>query len=439
MISERTNKSTKVIRRIVICGLVLMVGVIGMSALAKMRQPPAKVIPKERPLSVEVQKAELENVPVIITGYGEVKALDVVSISSEVSGKVIYLHPRLEAGEVISKGEVLFRIDPSDYEASLKGAEATVDQLKAAILRLDKQQEIDQERLKTLKRNRELAKAQYDRTQRLFMNENIGTLSGVEQAEQAFNAATDQVVQMTRAIELYPIQIKESEANLASAQAKKRSAKIRLLRCMVQSPFDARIKTVSLETGQYVAPGVKVLTLANDSVLEIWIPLDSRDAGQWLQFNGKRGRDKTAWFNGLEKVACTIQWTEESSDTTWNGILHRIVKFDQQTRTLTVAIRIAGPNISANNSEALPLVEGMFCSVKIPGRMLSNVIRLPRWAVSFDNTVYLATDHRLKTVPVEVARIEGEETFVSAGINPGDHVIITRLVDPLENALVEIK
>ena len=67
MIPEKTNKSTKVIRRIIICGLVLLVGVVGMSALAKIRQPPVKVLPKERPLSVEIQKAKFENVPVVIT------------------------------------------------------------------------------------------------------------------------------------------------------------------------------------------------------------------------------------------------------------------------------------------------------------------------------------------------------------------------------------
>ena len=37
-----------------------------------------------------------------------------------------------------------------------------------------------------------------------------------------------------------------------------------------------------------------------------------------------------------------------------------------------------------------------------------------------------------------VARIEGDAAFVSGGLNPGDIVITTRLIDPLENALLEI-
>jgi len=80
----------------------------------------------------------------------------------------------------------------------------------------------------------------------------------------------------------------------------------------------------------------------------------------------------------------------------------------------------------------------MFCSVKIPGRNLNNVFKLPRQAVSFENTVYLAVDNRLKTVPVKVARIEGESAYVADGLNVGDMVIITRIIDPLENTLLEI-
>jgi multidrug efflux pump subunit AcrA (membrane-fusion protein) len=438
MIPNPTHSSVKVVRRILICGLVLVAGVIGMSALAAMHKPPAKGVPAERPLSVEVQNAELETIPVTITGYGEVRVLDKVSMASEVSGTVVYVHPRLEAGEVIPQGEVLFRVDPSEYEAALKASQAAVEQLKADIQRLNKQYEIDQKRLKPLERNRELAKAQYERIQGLLINEKIGTLAGVEQAEQALNVSTDQVVQIMRAIELYPIQVRLARANLAATQAKLETANIHLRQCELRAPFDARIKSVDLETGQYITPGLRVLTLANDSVLEIWVPLDSRDAGQWLRFNGKRGRDTTAWFNGLEKVACTVNWTESDSDDAWNGMLHRIVKFDPQTRTLTVAIRIDGPNLTADTTATLPLVEGMFCSVEIPGKTLPNVFRLPRWAVSFDNTVHLAAEQRLRTVPVEVARIEDGEAFVSAGIHPGDQVIITRLVNPMENALLDI-
>ena len=67
------------------------------------------------------------------------------------------------------------------------------------------------------------------------------------------------------------------------------------------------------------------------------------------------------------------------------------------------------------------------------------MIRLPRWAVSFENMVYVSVNNRLKTLPVEVARTEGEDAFITNGLNAGDIVITTRLIDPLENALLDLK
>ncbi len=147
----------------------------------------------------------------------------------------------------------------------------------------------------------------------------------------------------------------------------------------------------------------------------------------------------TAWFATLKPVECAIRWTEDKTGSPWIGILNRVVKFDQQTRTLTVAIRVTADSAKGKGNRVLPLVEGMFCTVDIPGRTMRDVYRLPRQAVSFENRIYLASaEGRLKTVDVTVARIEGEFVFVDQGLNPGDTVILTRLIDPLENALLDI-
>ncbi|MDM8523600.1 biotin/lipoyl-binding protein [Desulfococcaceae bacterium HSG8] len=438
MESRKSSRSfLNVIIRLVICAAVIFIGVAGMRTLAKMKKPPAEAKYEERPMRVEVLRVETEDVPIAITGYGEAKALNVVSLAPEVSGKIVAIHPKLEVGEMISKGDILFKIDPQNYKASDREAGATVRQLKNTIARLKKQYEIDRERMKTIERNRELAKAEFERIRSLFESDSVGTRSGVDRAEQAFNAAADQADQMAQTVQLYPIRIREAESSLSAARAGLSIARVNLKRCEVRAPFDGRVKEVALETGQYVTPGLSVLTLADDSVLEMRVPLDSRDARKWLLFSNENHK-KTAWFNSLHPTPCKLRWTEDTGDHYWEGRLHRVVKFNQQTRTLTVAIRIKAKNALSEGAEKLPLVEGMFCSVEIPGKTLQNVMRLPRWAVSFENTVYVSAGKRLKTLPVEVARVQGEETFVAGGLAPGDMVITTRLVDPLENALLEI-
>ena len=146
----------------------------------------------------------------------------------------------------------------------------------------------------------------------------------------------------------------------------------------------------------------------------------------------------TAWFAALKPVECTIRWTEDKTGTAWIGTLNRVVAFDQQTRTLTVAVRVTATSATSNGNRTLPLVEGMFCTIDIPGRTMHDVYRLPRQAVSFENKAYLVNaDNRLETVDVRVERIEGDYVYVGQGLNPGDTVIVTRIIDPLENALLE--
>jgi len=439
MESESLSKSNgKVIRRIVICLMVLSVGIAGMLGLASLKKPPTQAKHEGRALRVEALNIDVEDVPVMITGYGEVKALDVVSIAPEVPGKIVEIHPRLEVGEILHKDELLFKIDSRDYVAARDSARASVRQWENGIARLKKLYTIDRDRLKTIERNQELAYAEYERVQELFAKDSVGTRSGVDGAERAANNAADLARQLEQAVLLYPIQIREAESSLAAAHAALATAEANLERSEVRSPFAGRVKLVSLERGQYVVPGQGVLTLANDATLEIEVPLDSRDARQWLRFRKGGSNGETGWFNDLEPARCTIRWTEGREGHVWHAQLHRVVKFDQQTRTLTVAIRIEAQQALSEDPEALPLVEGMFCAVEIPGRAMQGVIRLPRWAVSFENTVYVSSDSRLKTVSVEVARVQGDEAFVSRGLAPGDVVVVTRLIDPLENSLLEL-
>ena len=434
MYSENESKpKNRILFRAIVVSAIIFVGIVIAGGFMSFRKPPPQMPIPEPALQVEVLDAKPENVPVAITGYGEVRVLNEVSITPEVSGKVVKIHPRLEPGEVIEEGEIIFRIDPRDYEAAHIEARATVAQMESSLTRMKRQYEIDRERLKTIQRTGELSKQQYERVKGLFVVDKVGTQSGVDQAEQTFNNASDQQEQMAKAVELYPLQIKETESNLLSTKSRMETAKIRLERCTIKSPFDGRIKSVSVEKGQYVSPGMSVITLADDSVLEIQVPLDSRDANKWLPFDDNTNNTSNAWVKGLKQVKCKVRWTESTSADYWEGTLNRVVKFDEQTRTVTVAIRIQGTEALSINHGSLPLVEGMFCSVEVPGKILQNVYRIPRWAVSFENTVYVAIDNKLKTVPVKIARAQGDNAYISEGLEPGDRIIITRLIDPLDN------
>jgi len=432
-------RAKQIVTRVILCLTVLLFGLLAMNRLSTLKKPPTEAKRTERALQVEGTIVKTEDVRVFLTGYGEIKTLNTVSISPEISGRVVNVHPRLESGEIIPRDATLFEIDSRIYAATLQEAEASLQQLKNTVLRLEKQFALDRERQKTIKRNQELAELEFKRIQQLYEVNEVGTRSGVERTEQAYNTAVDQADQMARALALYPLQIQEVNSGIEAAKARFAIAEVNLHRCRVTSPFTGRIKLVSIETGQFVTPGQALVTLADDTLLEIQISLAAEDARQWLLFDHNPSGNQATWFSKPTPVTCTLRWTENPETDHRTGILDRVVQFNPQTRTLTVAIRIAAENTQMGEHSPFPLVEGMFCMVDIPGKMLQNVVRLPPWSVSFENTVYLATEEsRLKTAPVTVIHAEGENVFVSDGLTPGQTVVTTRLSDPLENALLAI-
>jgi len=423
--------------RLLVATDVLLLGVVTMLGLSRLKEPPRQVPPPKPRIRVEAKVMRPEDVQVFITGYGEAQALKQVRLSPEVAGRVLKVRADLVAGRFVQADEILFEIDRRDYLAAYKDARATLSRIANTIERMRREQQIAEGRLENMERNRDLALSEFERLKKLYHESQIGTQSQVDAAERSYISAVDQLSQMSQAVQTYPMQIREVGYQLESAKAAVFRAATNLKRCSVRAPFSGRLGDIAVEQGQYVAPGQALVQLVDDTVLEIRVPLDGADARQWLDFGGKRGSVGRSWFSDPRQAPVSVRWTEDTVDHRWSGALHRIVSYNKQTRTLTVAVRIAGRTTNSGKS-TLPLVEGMFCAVTIPGKIMRQVYRLPRWAVSANDTVYAEVGGRLKTLPVVVARAQNDEAFIGGGLKSGDNVITTRLVNPLENSLLEI-
>ena len=444
-------KSLSWIIKGVLCVVVLMIGWMIAGGLIAQRKPPPQAQLNERAVRVQVQTARFEDVPVMITGFGEVRTRDISRVAPGIGGQVVAVHPRLEVGEIIRAGEVLFKIDPRDYQARLDEAQSAVLQLDTNIKRIRKQHSIDKNRLKTFERSRDLAKEDFERSRRLLANDSIESQSVVDAREMTYNNAEDQYALLAQSIDLFALRLLEAESNLASANATKRRAEADMDRTVVETDVDLRVKEVSLELHQYLSPADVVLTLADDSVLEIAVPINSREARKWLRFNKNTGSDTRAWFNDLTRVPVKVAWTEAPDEHIWKGTVHRVERFNEKTRTLTVIVRVEGSDAVSPKAGNMPLVEGMFCRMEIPGETATRVVKLPTEAVAFDReatgyqTVYVVNRHeetgevRLKSKAVKESHIAGDFIYISEGLEAGDLVITTRLINPLENILLELE
>lgn len=423
--------------RLVLVAAILTAGYYVGDTLAKMKKPPALEKAAEIPLSVECMRVAFDDYTPKVDGYGTVRSARRVLISPEVGGTAVYVKSPLEAGIYVEEGEVLFRIDSRTYKLSLESAEAECDALAAQIDRVKQQQRNDERRLKILHRSLELAVKRYDRLKNLYETQQVGTLSDVETAEGAVVNQENQIALLVNSLALYPRQLAELSASLASSEVRRNAAALDLEKTEVTAPFRGRLAGVSLEENQYLTPGTPVLTLVDDRSLEIPISLDSMEVRRWLVLEpNTEGAASEGWYRQVAGAGAIIQWTEAPEDFTWPARLDRVERFNPDTRTV-IAVVTPDASASRGGNPGLPLAEGMFCTVEIPARHTVNCVRVPRTAVTHEQTVHLAEENRLRTRPVALVHEDADYAYIHGDLEQGELIIVTRLVNPLEGRLLE--
>lgn len=416
--------------------LVLLTATLIAVLLIQFSEKPAQIDPPEPSLSVRVAPAVAETHSATLRGFGVARALREATLSAEVPGRVVEKPRLLREGDRVRAGEVLLKLDDRDFVAAVREAEAGLTQLEATAELLRIQEESDRERHALARRARDLARAEFERVHRLFREENIGSASLVDATEQAYTQAATQWTLLEQALALYPSRRRELEANTLAMQARLDRAKTQLERTALTAPFDGRLTMAAAEVGDQIVPGQPLFGVADLNALEIRVPLELAEVRRWLPLERVEETDGPAWFPSVPNLPVRVVWREGRRELAWQGTLHRIINLDATTRTVHVAVRVAGPD-TLDPEHALPLTAGMFCRVEIPGRTLENVFALPRASVTFDGRVYVADgDMRLRSREVEILRAEGERVFVR-GLEPGEPVITTRLIAPLEGSLLE--
>jgi hypothetical protein len=89
---------------------------------------------------------------------------------------------------------------------------------------------------------------------------------------------------------------------------------------------------------------------------------------------------------------------------------------------------------------AVPLRVGTFVKASIEGRVLDNIIKIPRSSLLEGSRVGLvADDNLLKIVPVTVSSGDDRYYYISAGLKDGDQVVTSALGTPIEGLKLRVK
>src|SRR5436853_1340694 len=75
-------------------------------------------------VEVRIEPVEKRDLVASVTASGQVRPQTKVDISSDVSGKIMKLS--VKEGQMVSKGQFLLQIDPTNFEAAVQRSEASI-------------------------------------------------------------------------------------------------------------------------------------------------------------------------------------------------------------------------------------------------------------------------------------------------------------------------
>lgn len=229
-------------------------------------------------------------------------------------------------------------------------------------------------------------------------------------------------------------------AALDEARASLEQAELDLQRTVVRAPFDGRVRERHVDVGQFVSPGQKLGRIFAVDYAEVRLPIQTDDLAHLeIDLQGaSTGEDLGGTQVSLTGRLGGREWT-------WPARLMRAeAAIDEQTRMLHVVARIdnpygvvlaegQAPDAPEGSRDAeeftagmVPLPAGLFVTAEIAGRVLGNVIVLPPMALRDDDRVFVVDDEdRLRIRDVSVVRKERSRVIVDAGLDPGDRVVIS--------------
>lgn len=126
------------ILKIILAAAVLALGGVAFYRLSPWPETGSGTAPRAAPPApVTVARAAIQDVPLVLDVVGRAEAYESVTLKARVDGQVAVL-PFVE-GQAVAAGMVLARLDPADFDARLRQAEANLarDQAQLAKARLD--------------------------------------------------------------------------------------------------------------------------------------------------------------------------------------------------------------------------------------------------------------------------------------------------------------
>lgn len=195
------------------------------------------------------EKVQRQNIQKVVNAAGEVRAIQLVTVGAQVSGKIETLY--VTVGQVVKKGDLIAEIDSTTQQNEVDINKAKLNSYEA--------------QLAAAKVSLKIAEKKYKRTQAL-RKQNAASAEDLEDAEDVYETAKSKVTELDSTI-------KETEISLSTAETNLGYTKI-------TAPLDGTIVSVPVKQGQTINAAMDtptIVQIADLSQMEILIEISEGD------------------------------------------------------------------------------------------------------------------------------------------------------------------
>ena len=341
---------------------------------------------KQAPLpQYSVEKPELRDIVYKLNYPGFLQSEQVVDIISRTEGYLQKMN--VKPGQTVKEGDVLFVIEPKNYEDKLKEAEAS---------------------LETAKANLKLAETTLERMQEAAKSQAVSELD---------------VIQAQTQVDLCKAAVKKAESN-------KSLAATNLDYCYVKAPCSGRISVNKVDVGNYVTPKTMLATLYKDDKMFVNFSIEASKL-IWAQGQAKGSNIKLSKNDTFENV--TISLVDSKGN-----VYAYTAKLDYLSPSSDISTGTVDMRAVVNNSSKA-LNNGVLVNVSVPFKNVEKAVLIPESSIGTDQSgryIYVVENDTVRYRSVQVGQLEADnKREIVKGLN-ADEWYITQALTKVRNGQV---
>ena len=477
--SNRSVLEKRKILTIAAISAVLVVGIIAAIFLFQKKTVQAATPP---PPEVEVAEVEQKDVPIYATWIGTTDGMVNAEIRAQVSGYL--LRQNYTEGSFVSKGQLLFEIDPRPFQAALDQAkgklaeaegklgqaqsqlaqtqaqvgqtEAQVEQARAQVLQMQAQLEqaraqlaqaqanqrrtqLDVNKYKPLREQKAVTQQELDNA----VEANGAANAQIKAANAQIEAANAQIGAARAAVSTVQAQVRaataqsgSSRAAIASAkaavdaaQADVKAAEINLGLTRITSPIDGIAGIAVAQIGNLLNPTSGVLTtISTVDPIKVYFTMSEQEYLAAAELDSTLAERRSA-FRGLDLELIL-------ADETIYPERGRFFVADRQVDEKTGTIKLAGIFSNPNNT----LRPGQYGQIRAVTKVKNNALLVPQRAVTELQGIFqvavVGDDNKVEIRPVKIGEQIERQTVIESGLKPGEKVVASGVQKVASGAVV---